>query len=158
MWKCYETTMKWRNTYVIGYRKRVIGWNAEWCSGNGPEANRWWSFLNPNNGYNESSSSARCECWGRYYRKAPVQILGFATKRGSQVHTWRWGRTKDIIGNPDFGSDFLLPGKGVHLLWGNTDFKTFVRGCIVELYQFHCNNEHRNNEIDTMGNRRKAWK
>ena len=27
-----------------------------------------------------------------------------------------------------------------------------IRGCIVELYQFHCNNEHRNNEIDTMRN------
>ena len=32
------------------------------------------------------------------------------------------------------------------------DKSHFITGCIVELYQFHCNNEHRNNEIDTMRN------
>lgn len=29
--------------------------------------------------------------------------------------------------------------------------KSFSRGCIVELYQFGCTDEHRNTEIDTMG-------
>ena len=31
-----------------------------------------------------------------------------------------------------------------------------IGGCIVELYQFRCTDEHRNNEIDTMENCRNA--